>query len=217
MRYTKLILGVAICMVAFGIGQSIEAQTTYEVTITNLTRGQVITPPVVLSHGSGYALFTEGKKARIQLATLAESGATDPLVMKLQGTSAVFDVVAGGNVILPGDSVTLELMADSTMMYISAVGMLAQTNDGFFGLNGAMLPMEGRQVYYASAYDAGSEANNEDADFIPGPPFGGSKRATKNAEKYVHIHSGIHGIADQEPAMYDWRNPVVKITVIVKN
>ncbi len=206
---------VAILVTTIGLGQSMEAQTKYEVTITNLTRGQVITPPVVLSHKGSFALFTEGKKAKGNLVTLAESGATDPLVMKLESTSAVYDVVAGTNVVFPGDSVTFELTADSSSMYITAVGMLAQTNDGFFGLNSAMLPMEGMAVFYGSVYDAGSEANNENGDYIPG--LGGSKRATNNSEKFVHIHAGVHGIADLLPEMYDWRNPAVKITVTVIN
>jgi hypothetical protein len=64
------------------------------------------------------------------------------------------------------------------------------------------------------AYDAGSEANNEDGDFIPGPPFGsGGVRDTEGAEGFVHIHSGVHGIADLDPAIYDWRNPTAEIRI----
>jgi hypothetical protein len=72
-------------------------------------------------------------------------------------------------------------------------------------------------VYLSPAYDAGSETNNEDGNFIPGPPFGnGGVRDTGSAEGYVHIHSGVHGIADLAPEMYDWENPVAKIEIIVK-
>ncbi len=66
----------------------------------------------------------------------------------------------------------------------------------------------------SSAYDAGSEENNEDGAFIPGPPFGCcGGRATDGAEGFVHIHSGVHGIADLAPEVYDWRNPTAMIRV----
>jgi hypothetical protein len=32
-------------------------------------------------------------------------------------------------------------------------------------------------------------------------------------ENYVHVHRGTHGIADLEAHVYDWRNPVARITV----
>jgi hypothetical protein len=71
-------------------------------------------------------------------------------------------------------------------------------------------------TYYVGAFDAGSEGNNEDCAFVPGPacpPDSGNARSTSDAEGYVHIHNGVHGIADLGPAAYDWRNPVAKITI----
>jgi hypothetical protein len=32
-------------------------------------------------------------------------------------------------------------------------------------------------------------------------------------EGFVHVHSGIHGGADLDPAMHDWRNPVALVTI----
>jgi len=32
-------------------------------------------------------------------------------------------------------------------------------------------------------------------------------------EGFVHVHSGIQGIADLDAARYDWRNPIAKISV----
>jgi len=213
MKNLRIMMCIGICVAALGMGYGLEAQETYEVTVTNLTRGQVVTPPLLATHSGSFVLFDEGEKAKKRLYTLAETGATGPFAAKLQTNAAIFDVVEGTNVIFPGDSLTLQITADSSMPYLSAIGMLAQTNDAFFGLKGAMLPSGGEAVFYAPAYDAGSEANNEMGAFIPGPPFGGSQRATKGAEGFIHIHAGIHGIADLAPEMYDWRNPVVKITV----
>ena len=59
-----------------------------------------------------------------------------------------------------------------------------------------------------------SEENNEDGAFIPGPPFGNANvRATGNAEGFVHVHAGVHGIMSLAPETYDWRNPVVGVTI----
>ncbi len=210
-------MAVGLCVAVLGVSTYAQAQATYQVTITNLTRGQVITPPVLLSHGSDFELFTEGMPARGRLVTLAESGSPDHLAEKFQNHPQVFDFVAGSNVIFPGNSLTLELSADSSHPYFTAVGMLAQTNDAFFGLNSALLPEDGEMVFFAPALDAGSEANNENSAYIPGPPFGGSERSAANSENFVHIHAGIQGIGDLAPETYDWRNPVVKITVVRTN
>ena len=135
MNKNKFLLVMGLCM------------ATYQVTITNLTRGQVITPPVLLSHGSDFELFTEGMPARGRLVTLAESGSPDHLAEKFQSHPLVFDFVAGSNVIFPGNSLTLEISSDSSNPYFTAVGMLAQTNDAFFGLNSVMLPEDGEMVF----------------------------------------------------------------------
>ena len=63
-------------------------------------------------------------------------------------------------------------------------------------------------------YDAGSEANTESCLSIPGPPCGSAGfRDTADAEGFVHVHSGIHGIGDLAPQRYDWRNPGAYVTV----
>ena len=52
------------------------------------------------------------------------------------------------------------------------------------------------------------------ARFIPGPPCGNAGvRDTGNAEGFVHVHAGVHGIGDLVAADHDWRNPVAKITI----
>jgi hypothetical protein len=93
--------------------------------------------------------------------------------------------------------------------------MLATTNDAFFGLDGVhLLPNLKYRAVYANAFDAGSEANNESCDYIPGPPCENPfMRSTEGAEGFVHVHSGIHGVGSLDAAQYDWRNPVVKIFI----
>ena len=75
-------------------------------------------------------------------------------------------------------------------------------------------PRRGEASFRSPAYDAGSESNNEDCDFIPGPPCDNPLvRDTANAEGYVHVHAGIHGVGDLVPATHDWRNPVAAISM----
>ncbi len=210
----KSAIFIAGLLIVLGLSASgLQAAERYEVTFTNLTRGEVITPPVVFSHEETYAFFHEGEKARTALVRLAEMGETDPLVEVLTTRDRVYDVVVGTDVIPPGHSLSVELMTDNMFDSISACGMLAQTNDGFFAIKDIPVPLNGEKVVYGNAYDAGSEENNELESYVPGPPFGGTLRSPQNAEGFVHIHSGIHGDGNLMPSMYDWRNPVVKVVI----
>ena len=66
----------------------------------------------------------------------------------------------------------------------------------------------------ALAYDAGSETNTEDCASIPGPPCGNpGVRDTSNAEGFVHIHSGIHGVGDVTESTYTWDGPVALVEI----
>ncbi len=67
-----------------------------------------------------------------------------------------------------------------------------------------------------------AELNDELCANIPGPPgicggVGPSPGENNDGDEgYVHIHRGMHGIGDPKLTadVYDWRNPVAKITVI---
>lgn len=186
----------------------------YAVTITNITHGQVITPPVLASHNDEFQLFNVGEPAIPELVALAEDGPTGDLLALLESTHDVYDSIAADGPVLPGESVTLEISTRKHFREITVVGMLATTNDAFFGVQGVQVPKKHEIVVYAPAYDAGSEANSESCETIPGPPCGNPfVRDTGEAEGYVHIHAGIHGIGDLDPSVKDWRNPVAKITI----
>jgi hypothetical protein len=220
--------GVVLVVLTFGAQVSAEAgDLKFEVTITNITEGQILSPAVVVSHQRSMpALFRVGEEASAELAAVAEDAVLDFLIDVLEAGPKVTDVavITGVNgPILPGESASAVLDAVSTFHgdRISLVGMLVTTNDAFFGVNSVsprvlhpFLRRDLTQTFYSPAYDAGSEANNEDCDFIPGPPCGnGGVRETSEAEGFVHIHSGIHGVGDLAVSEFDWRNPVAKITV----
>ena len=192
-----------------------ERGRTYRVTITNLTRGQIISPPVVFSHRGGFDLFNLGQPSSDGLAALAEDAATDTLESELLASSRVFSVAKAAGGIPPGQSITVDINAFGPFRFISTAGMLVVTNDAFFSARNIRVPRGfGTSSQVAVAYDAGSEVNSESCEFIPGPPCGnGGVRDTEGAEGYVHVHAGIHGIGDLAPEQHDWRNPVALVEV----
>ncbi len=187
----------------------------FSVTITNITGGQVITPPVVINHSKDFELFALGSAASAELVTLAEDGITTALTGFLATQTSVFDYTAASAALMPGESVTLMVNAAwGGFNYISAVGMLATTNDAFFAIRGVKAYTFWEKTTYADAYDAGSEANSEACEHIPGPPCGNAEvRNTTGAEGYVHVHAGIHGIGDLVAADNDWSNPVAEVII----
>ena len=163
----------------FAFADSYRRGTKYEVTITNITRGQIFSPPVVISHKWGFRLFELGAPAADWLSPLAEDGMTDALTDYVSGLSSVRDYSVAAGPVLPGGSVTLTVVAKGHFKYISVAGMLISSNDAFFAVRNKKISRWGKVTAHATAYDAGSEANNEECDFIPGPPCGnGSARDT---------------------------------------
>ena len=153
--------------------------------------------------------------ATSELAMVAEDAVNGPLMAALSADSNVKDVKETiGGPIPPGGSASVEVETKGKFRYVSLAGMLVNTNDAFYALNGVRGPNQGSSMYLSPGYDSGSEANNEDCAFIPGP-FCGSPgvRDTAGAEGFVHIHAGVHGIATLVPADHDWRNPVAKVTI----
>lgn len=186
-----------------------------EVTITNLTRGQILSPPVVAVHRRGLApLFRAGEPASPALAALAEDAAADDLIDALEVDPATTDVEIAGEPVLPGESVKVVLEAPRHGGHVTALAMLVTTNDAFFAVRSLPLPKHGARGTRAPAYDAGSEANNESCGFIPGPPCHHPHvRDLQGAEGFVHVHAGVHGVEDLDPAEHDWRNPVAEVVI----
>lgn len=187
----------------------------YDVTITNVTRGQSFTPVLVATHGDGVRLYRLGEPANPALTTLAESGATQPLADMLRAMPQVSRITTTAGLLGPGKSVTVRIAAGDNADRLSMAAMLVPTNDGFFALNGVDLP-KGKEpsVNFSPIFDAGSEPNDELCANIPGPACGGAGDSPDaSGEGYVHVHAGIHGIGDLEAAKYDWRNPGAMIVV----
>ena len=186
------------------------AHAQWQVTITNATANQIISPPIVVSHGASADLWEVGEPALDEIAAVAEDADASGLLALLGSLGAVNDFAIADGVLLPGDSVTLVIDPGARL---SALGMLVTTNDAFFGLDSARGVRRG-SVFYAPAYDAGSERNTQRCAHIPGPPCGNAGvRVTNGAEGFVHISPGIVKRGNLRERDFGWDNPVVKISV----
>lgn len=185
---------------------------TYEVTITNLTQGQIFSPPIVFSHRSSFNLFTPGEAAIPELAGVAEDADNGPLIALLTAEPKVGDVAVAGDLVMPGTSTSVQVNARGNARNIAALGMLVTTNDAFFA--GDSRASNQPTSFYAIAWDAGSEANTQQCAHIPGPPcFNPGVRVENGAEGYVYVHAGVQDRGSLDPAEHDWRNPVAKIEI----
>lgn len=185
---------------------------TYEVTVTNITPGQAFTPVLAVTHSDKAAIFELGAEASPELELLAENGMTGPLEDVLLASGLAQDTAGTGGLLMPGESMTIEIEGSNRYGRLSLAAMMLPTHDNFVALNAVSLPSHGA-TFYAMGYDAGTEANEEICDHIPGPPCFGANMPDDSGEGYVHVGNGIHGIGDLDPAVHDWANPVARVTV----
>ncbi|MCP5159507.1 MAG: spondin domain-containing protein [Gammaproteobacteria bacterium] len=213
------------------------AERMYRVTITNATLGQPVAPSMIATHTDEFRLFELGPAPAVgdagydyyfALATMAETGVPSLLRDQVAASAGVWEAEALPTnrtppVLLPGESNSITIGASRDARYLSAAAMLGATNDAFYAVRGAPLPRGiGDSIHIqANAYDAGSEANAESATTIGAlgatddNPMTGVGINT-NGEGYIHIHAGIHGIGGSgglDASTYDWRNPVVEVTI----
>lgn len=195
-----------------------------EVSLTNLTRGQILSPVFMARHdGSAPPIYALGEPASDALAKMAEDADASGLKILFRASESMMmmgdDKMAGEAMnfsdgpIMPGQTVTASFDVDDGNTMMSFISMLVSTNDAFIGGNG--IDLSKSHTMYLTAYDSGSEANSESCDYIPGPPCGNHVEDNSAPEGYVHVHAGIHGGADSglDPAMHDWRNPVARLTI----
>ncbi|MEM7430305.1 MAG: spondin domain-containing protein [Pseudomonadota bacterium] len=211
--------------------------TDFDVTITNLTYNIHYTPFLVAAHPAGNNLFVTGQPASANLQAMAEGGDISGLVADVNGLGATVVENPAAGLLAPAQSVTFNMNTDGTSNdRLSIVSMLLPTNDAFAGLNAVEIPTEpGTYVFNVSAYDAGTEANDElltggGAPGVPGMPVdpsglngtGGTGVAGADNNPNVHIHRGsigdtdaTGGASDLDARVHRWLNPVVRVTITV--
>jgi hypothetical protein len=195
---------------------------SFEVTVTNLTVGQPLSPVGLFAHDSTQQVFTVGAAASMPLERMAEGGDISGLIDAVDS----FAETAGDAPIGPGASSTFTLALDTppaTDLELSVMTMLVNTNDAFTGLNGVSIadlePGESR-MFSTVAYDAGTENNTEAAGSLPGPADGGEgfNAVRDDLRDAVTMHPGVvtaddgltGSVLDQS---HRFDNPVARVRV----
>lgn len=221
-------------MPLIGISASYAAPSIkkYDVTISNLTSGQPLTPPVVATHRKPVHLFETGQPASFEVKEIAENGNVAPLAEALSKNKHVFEskVVPSPSgpppILHNGGTLEFEITASPPAKYISFVSMLICTNDGFTGLDSQRLPKKvGDSIIVAvGAYDAGTELNTEDfANMVPpcqglvnvmsDDPGTGTSDPLLAEGGVITRHIGVLGGVDLLPEIHGWTDPVAEVVI----
>ncbi len=175
------------------------ATTSFEVTVSNLTNAQPLSPVAIIAHQDGYAVFAVGTPATVGLETLAEGGDNSALIGEADADARVLATASGTAPIGPAGSETIMfevLESELNGLLLSTSTMLVNTNDAITGSNsvdiGGMAVGDVMSLR-TIAYDAGTEANTELAIHIPGPAGGGEgfNAARDDLADRVTMHTGV--------------------------
>jgi len=233
----KLVKKLSLAFTAAAIVAPASYAADLSIEIENLTRGTFFTPLAVTAHPDGTSLFSSGAAASTEIQAMAEGGSLTGIETFLTGIGATQDIDPAGGLLVPGASTTASLNTDGTTnILLSVVGMMLPTNDGFVAINAINIPTTaGTHVFFANAYDAGTEANDEVVGSgdpgmagFPAPAPVAATTGTSGAgvaataEGFIHIHRGVlgdtnatGGDSDIDSTMHRWLNPVAKISITV--
>lgn len=222
-----LLLALALLTATLGAGTALadhdhdddDGARTWRVTISNLTPpgpgapgSQPLSPPLLVVHSGKVDVWSVGDVASHGVAAIAEDANNAVLESALPQLDGVKSVTTGaGGPIPSGASRTFMVETRGRFGRLSVVTMLVNTNDAFTGLDSLKLRGRG-STHRTMAYDAGSERNNELESHVPGPccnnPF------VRDPEgELIRPHEGITGRGDLSPALYDWPEPVARISI----
>ncbi|MBO2627110.1 spondin domain-containing protein [Shewanella algae] len=208
-----------------------------EININNLTHGNHFTPLLIAAHDGNSHLFQAGEPASSALQKMAEGGDISELQQAVTANNGVIVANPAAGLLAPGAKVEKVMLDSGALTHLSLVAMLLPTNDAFVGLDGWEIPSTpGSYTLYLNAYDAGTEANDEQitgggtpgVPGIPAAPDGmGGQNGTgvmdDSSNDRVHIHPGLlgdtdpnGGISDVDSRIHRWLNPVAALIVTVK-
>ncbi|WP_335902505.1 spondin domain-containing protein [Shewanella algae] len=208
-----------------------------EININNLTHGNHFTPLLIAAHDGNSHLFQAGEPASSALQKMAEGGDISELQQAVTANNGVIVANPAAGLLAPGAKVEKVMLDSGALTHLSLVAMLLPTNDAFVGLDGWEIPSTpGSYTLYLNAYDAGTEANDEQitgggAPGVPGIPAApdgmGGQNGTgvmdDSSNDRVHIHPGLlgdtdpnGGISDVDSRIHRWLNPVAALVVTVK-
>ena len=203
---------------------------TYDVTVSNLTNGQPLSPIAVIADQGTFTVFEIGQPASAALEVLAEGGDNSDLLTSTAGVAGVGGSASGAAPIGPAGSETVSVTVNQNLLAgleISVSTMLVNTNDAITGVNDVPvgdMAVGDSVTLRAIAYDAGTEANSEAAATIPGPAGGGEgfNAARDDIADRVAMHPGVVGVEDGFVTsglngQHKFDNPVAQITIVRVN
>lgn len=218
-RIAVLVVGAALLIGTAAAANADEGAKSWKVTITNLTPpgpgapgSQPLSPPLFVVHSNKADVWSVGDIASHGVAAVAEdanNAVLESALPQLPGVKTVF--TGAGGPIPSGTSRSFMVETSGGFNRLSIVTMLVNTNDAFTGLDALQLRGRG-ETRHTMAYDAGSEKNNELATSIPGPCCGNPFVRDPEGE-LIRRHDGILGVGDLSPALYDWADPVARISI----
>ncbi len=198
---------------------------SYDVTITNLTTAQPMSPIALVAHEPNYQLFTIGESVSLGLEQVAEAG-DNSLLLDEANEAGAFVVTSGEGLLTPSASETISFTitdVQSRRAEVSLATMLVNTNDAITAaknirLNG--MAVGDTLSLTTLSYDTGTEANSEAAGTIPGPADGGEgfNAIRDDIADRITLHGGVI-TADDGMVMsvlnqhHRWDNPVVHISI----
>lgn len=160
-----------------------------------------------------------------QVAHAAKNGDIMPLVTASDSAGATTVANPAAGLLAPGETTTAIVNTNNATAntQLSVVAMLLPTNDGFLALNSLTVPtLPGTYTYNLNAYDAGTEANTESADTVPGPAasglaegFNADRDDVRNA---VYVHPGVvtqdDGLTTSTlSGSQRWDNPMARVDI----
>lgn len=227
MRYAKIIVlsSAILSLNLLGCSEDDEEDeittSSYEITVTNITNNQPLTPIAIVMHHDGYAPWSLGSASSAGLEVLAESGSPELFISEANANNNVTATDAGNSAITAGNSVTFNLMISNTEsddLKLSIASMLANTNDAFSGVNSwdiSGLGTGDSLSTLAKVFDAGTE-NNDELN-TPGSGGEGFNAARDDIDK-VTIHRGVVTADDglstsQLDETQRWQNYAAKVSI----
>ena len=95
---TALVSAFLIFSAASAAGKSKKSkkERVYRVAITNVTKDQIFSPPVLATHEAGFRVFMAGAPASAELVKVAEDGMNGPLATMLGASPGGFRRRRGG-------------------------------------------------------------------------------------------------------------------------
>lgn len=132
---------------------------TYDVTVTNTSADQPLSPGVYVVHSHDASLNFEGAVAPAELEPLAEYGSHAAFAALVETLPGVEQVITIDEPVMPGESTMFSFEApQGADVHLSGIQMLVGTNDGYTLVDGVELTGEALTVA-AQNYDAGTEEN----------------------------------------------------------